>query len=252
MRTVDIVSKLETYRRARAYGRIRLSPKTVKLIKKKALPKGDLVEATKLAGIMGAKRTGELLPFCHPIPLDFVEVALKVKSSGVEVFSEVRGIAKTGYEMEALTAVSVALLNIYDMCKGVDSGILIEEIKLTHKEGGKSDWGTDLRGVGVGVRSQSRELGDLVLSYLKGLGAKESPKPRLLVVVGERAGVEEELRALECVVALYDMRRNPLSVGEEIRIGRDKRGRLIVSLPAVEEKIRLFFETFGGLLGGLL
>lgn len=252
MRTVDVSSKPETLRRASAYGRIRLKPETIELIRKRKLPKGDLVEATKLTGVFGAKRTGEILPFCHPIPIDFVEVSVKVNEDSVEVFSTVSGIARTGYEMEALTAVSTALLNVYDMCKGFDESMVIEEIRLTEKSGGKSDWQKDLKGVKVNVLSPDEELKELALSYLKGLGAVESKDADILVVIGEPYELEEEISSLECVVALYDFRRNPSLVGEEIRIGRDREGTLVLLLPRREEKVRSFFETFGGLLGNLL
>ncbi|EDP75775.1 cyclic pyranopterin monophosphate synthase MoaC [Hydrogenivirga sp. 128-5-R1-1] len=252
MRTIDVSPKFETHRSARAYGRIRLRPETVELIRGKKLPKGDLVEATKLTGIYGAKRTGEILPFCHPISLDFVEVEVRVNDNSVEVFSTVSGIARTGYEMEALTAVSTALLNVYDMCKGVDDEMVIEDIRLTDKKGGKSDWSVKLEGVGVRVLSQNEELKDVALSYLKDLGAVESEKPRLTVVLGEPTGLKEELISLEAVIALYDFRKNPTLVGEEIRVGRNGEGSLVVVIPPRKEKLKLFFETFGGILGSLL
>ncbi|WP_457599819.1 cyclic pyranopterin monophosphate synthase MoaC [Hydrogenivirga sp.] len=252
MRTVDVGTKFETHRKASAYGRIRLKPDTVRLIRERRLTKGDLVEATKLTGIFGAKRTGEILPFCHPISFDFVEVGVNVKEDCVEVFSTVSGIARTGYEMEALTAVSTALLNVYDMCKGVDDTMVIEEIRLTEKSGGKSDWRKELRGVKFKVISSDEKLRDVVLSYLKEFGAEENEEAQILVVVGEPYSLEEELASLESVIALYDFRRNPTLVGEEIRVGRDSGGKLVVVLPAREEKVRLFFETFGGILGSLL
>ncbi|RLJ70371.1 cyclic pyranopterin phosphate synthase [Hydrogenivirga caldilitoris] len=252
MRTIDVGGKFDTLRRASAYGRIRLSPDTIKLIRDKKLPKGDLIEATKLTGIFGAKRTGEILPFCHPISLDFVEVGVKVNDNSIEVFSTVSGIARTGYEMEALTAVSTALLNVYDMCKGVDDSMVIEEIRLTEKSGGKSDWKRDLSGVKVNVLSQKEELKKLALSYLIELGAQESKDAQVLVVIGEPFNIEEELKALECVIALYDFRNSPNLIGEEIKVGRDDKGTLVILLPGREEKVRLFFETFGGIIGSLL
>jgi len=252
MRAVDVSNKPETLRRANAYGRIRLRPETVELIKERKLPKGDLIEATKLTGIFGAKRTGEILPFCHPIPFDFVEVGVKVNSDSVEVFSTVSGIGRTGYEMEALTAVSIALLNVYDMCKGFDDSMVIEEIRLTGKSGGKSDWQRELKGVRVEVLSHNEKLRDLALSYLKGLGAVEQSPPQVMVVIGESYELKEEMRSLECVFALHDFRRNPSLVGEEVRVGRDEEGRLIILMPEREEKVRAFFEAFGGMLGNLL
>ena len=252
MKTIDVSSKPETFRSASAYGRIRLKPETVRLIRENRLPKGNLVEATKLTGIFGAKRTGDILPFCHPIPVDFVEVSVRVNEDSVEVFSTVSGIARTGYEMEALTAVSTALLNVYDMCKGLDDSMVIEEIKLTDKKGGKSDWRRDLKGVKVNVLSPKEDLREIALSYLKDMGAQVSKEADLLIVIGEPYDLEEEVRSLECVVALYDFRKDPSLVGEEIRIGKDREGTLVVVLPAKEEKIRFFFESFGGILGNLL
>ena len=151
MRTVDVSRKLQTLREAKAYGRIRLSSECVEKIRNKELPKGDCIEASKLAGIYGAKHTSLLLPFCHPIGFDHVEVELNIGDGFIEVFATVRGIARTGYEMEALTAVSVALLNIYDMCKGFDPSMVIEEIKLLSKKGGKSQHYEDLKGIKTAV-----------------------------------------------------------------------------------------------------
>ena len=105
MRTVDVSYKLQTLREAKAYGRIKLSKECLEKIKEKKLPKGDCIEATKLAGIYGAKHTPMLLPFCHPIGFDHVEMELNIGEDFIEVFATVRGIARTGYEMEALTAV---------------------------------------------------------------------------------------------------------------------------------------------------
>ncbi|NPA41797.1 MAG: cyclic pyranopterin monophosphate synthase MoaC [Aquificae bacterium] len=252
MRTVDVSSKFETHRVASAYGRIRLKPETVRLIREKKLPKGDLVEATKLTGIFGAKKTGEILPFCHPISLDFVEVKVEVGEDFVEVFSTVSGIARTGYEMEALTAVSTALLNVYDMCKGVDDSMVIEEIKLTAKGGGKSDWKRDLKGIKAEVISEDESLKDLAVSYLKSLGAELSRDAELLVLIGEDCNPESRLETLESVIAFYDFRRSPTEVVSPIKVGRSSEGKLMVCIPPSENKLRLFFETFGGILRVLL
>ncbi len=179
MRTIDVSSKLETLREATAYGRIRLSEECLKRIREKKLPKGDCFEASKLAGIMASKRTPELLPFCHPVGFDHVEVEVRETEGGLEIFATVRGIARTGYEMEALTAVSVALLNVYDMCKGFDPSMVIEEIKLLKKRGGKSDHFEDLKGIKVAVITVSDRAsagvyedksGKLAIEKLKELG----------------------------------------------------------------------------------
>ncbi len=252
MRTIDVSHKFETLRTSRAYGRIRLRRETLQLIREKKLPKGDLVEATKLAGIYGAKRTGDILPFCHPITFDFVSVEVRLNEDSVEVFSEVRGIARTGYEMEALTAVSVALLNVYDMCKGLDDTMVIEEVRLLEKSGGKSDWRADLKGVKVRVLSSSEDLKKMVLSYLGELGAVEDTEGRILFLIGEDMDLERRFTHLECVIALYDFTRDPSGVESPIKVGRDGNGRLVVVLPPSEERIRFFFETFGGILGRLV
>ncbi len=253
MKAVDVSSKPETHRHASAYGRIRLSPETIKLIREKKLPKGDLVEATKLTGIFGAKRTGDLLPFCHPIPFDFVEVDLRVGEDRIEVFSKVSGIARTGYEMEALTAVSTALLNVYDMCKGVDDSMVIEEIRLTAKGGGKSDWRSDLKGVKVSVHCEDKDLEGLVKGYLTDLGADLTGEGGdIEVYVGREVGIPSPMRALESVVALYDFSRDPTEVGLEVKIGRGDRGQILIYIPASEGKVRTLFETFGGILGRIL
>ncbi len=248
MKTVDISVKFETLRTSRAYGRIKLKKETVRLIKENKLPKGNLIEATKLAGIFGAKRTGELLPFCHPIPLDFVSVEVKVNEDNVEVFSEVRGIARTGYEMEALTAVSVALLNIYDMCKGFDESMVIEEIKLLEKKGGKSDW-RRTEGVSVSVDAEG-EIREFIYELLKREGYRVSENGNIKIVVSNtlRKG---NPHTFESVVSLYLFVHNPKEIADEVRIFKEN-GKVFIVLPENKEKIAQFFKTFGGILGNLL
>lgn len=151
MKTVDVSTKFETLRTARAVGRIRLSPKTVKMILNGEIPKGDVLSVSQVAGIMGAKKTAELMPFCHPIPIDHIEVKAKAGEDYIEVEAEVRGIWRTGYEVEAMNAVLTALLNVYDMCKAFDKNMVIEEVKLVSKSGGKSDWAEDLSGLKAAV-----------------------------------------------------------------------------------------------------
>jgi len=251
MRTVDITSKIETLREARAYGRIRLRPETVKLIRENKIPKGNLVEATKLSGIFGAKKTGELLPFCHPIPLDFVALEVKVNEGNLEVFSTVRGIARTGYEMEALTAVATALLNVYDMCKALDDSMVIEEIKLLEKSGGKSDWFKKLQGVKVNLHSSNKSLKRIAEEYLKDLGATLAEEGEVYISIGDNLPISKEIKSLESVISVYDFRRNPKDVDKEIKVGWSD-GALIIILPESEEKVRFFFETFGGIIGNFL
>jgi len=185
MRTVDVSYKLQTLREAKAYGRIRLSEECIKKIKEKKLPKGDCIEATKLAGIYGAKHTPMLLPFCHPIGFDHAEVELNIGKDFIEVFATVRGIARTGYEMEALTAVSVALLNVYDMCKNSDPDMVIEEIKLLSKSGGKSQHFEDLKGIKTAV---------VTVSDRASKGVYEDKSGKLLM---------EKLKELQSEVVFY-------------------------------------------------
>ena len=130
---VDIGTKIIQQRVARATGSIRLAPETIKLLKENSIKKGDVLTVAQLAGIASAKKTSELIPLCHNILLENIKVELKVTDSGVSSESEVRTTGKTGVEMEALTAVSLALLTVYDMCKAVDKEMVISEIHLTEK-----------------------------------------------------------------------------------------------------------------------
>ncbi len=136
---VDVGPKEVTARTARASGRVRMQSETVRLIRDRKLAKGDVLEVARLAGIMAAKRTAELIPLCHPLPLDAVELSFDfpdAKSIVVEAVARVT--ARTGVEMEALVAVGIAALTIYDMCKSVDRAMVIEEIRLEEKSGGRS------------------------------------------------------------------------------------------------------------------
>ena len=138
-RMVDVGDKPVTPRIARASGRVRLAAATVELVRNRRLGKGDVLEVARLAGIMAAKRTSELIPLCHQLPLDAVEIAFEFCDElTIAIEAIVRVTAKTGVEMEALVAVSLAALTIYDMCKGVDRGISIEAVRLEEKEGGRS------------------------------------------------------------------------------------------------------------------
>lgn len=139
---VDISDKNVTARTAKAAGFVRMSRSTLELIEKRLLPKGDLFQIAKIAGIMAAKKNAELIPMCHPLALSFIDVSIELDYStcGVRINSEIRLEGKTGAEMEALTAVSVAALTVYDMCKAVDKEMVIGDIKLIEKKGGKSDF----------------------------------------------------------------------------------------------------------------
>lgn len=137
---VDVSEKKITVRTARAAGFVKMAETTMDLIEQKLLPKGNLFEVSRIAGIMAAKRNAELIPMCHPLNLSFVDVSVDFDrpNGGVKLASEIRMEGKTGAEMEALTAVSVAALTIYDMCKAVDKAMTITDIHLVEKTGGKS------------------------------------------------------------------------------------------------------------------
>jgi cyclic pyranopterin phosphate synthase len=138
-RMVDTSDKPETLRQARASGLVRLAPATLALIRDRSLAKGDVLEVARLAGIMAAKRTGDLIPLCHPLPLTGVQIDFVFEGdSAVRIEATARVFGRTGVEMEALTAVSVAALTVYDMCKAVDRGMTIERIRLEEKSGGRS------------------------------------------------------------------------------------------------------------------
>jgi cyclic pyranopterin phosphate synthase len=128
-----------TARYARASGRVRMQPQTLALIRNRQVAKGDVLEVARLAGIMAAKKTADLIPLCHPLGLDSVQIQFEFPDdSSVQISAEARITARTGVEMEALTAVSVAALTIYDMCKAADRSMTIESIRLEEKSGGKS------------------------------------------------------------------------------------------------------------------
>ena len=137
---VDVTGKADTVRIAVAKGVVRMQPETFRLIMGGGIKKGDVLTVAQLAGIMGAKRTPDLIPLCHPLLIGSVavEFAPDEKDSSVEITATVECTGKTGVEMEALTAVSVTALTVYDMCKAVDRGMKIENIRLVHKSGGKS------------------------------------------------------------------------------------------------------------------
>jgi len=137
-RMVDVSAKAETIREAVAKGRVAMRPETVALIAAGNMQKGDVLGTARIAGIMAAKRTAELIPLCHALPLDAVSLDLTLEDDGVEITATVKTTGRTGAEMEALTAVSVAALTIYDMAKAVDKGMRIEAVRLVRKTGGKS------------------------------------------------------------------------------------------------------------------
>ena len=138
VRMVDTGNKEATQRRAVASARVLMTEETVAALREHRTPKGDPLETARLAGIMAAKRTSDLIPLCHPLPLTHIDVRATLEETGVALEAEVSTNAQTGVEMEALTAVSVAALTIYDMCKALEKGIEITDVRLNSKTGGKS------------------------------------------------------------------------------------------------------------------
>lgn len=137
---VDVGDKQVTDRRAVARAVVRMSPQTAAAVARGDAPKGDVVSTARIAGIQAAKRTAELIPLCHPLPLSFVDVRIQVLDDRVEIETEARTSGQTGVEMEALTAASVAALTVYDMVKGIERGVEIAEVTLLEKSGGRHDW----------------------------------------------------------------------------------------------------------------
>jgi cyclic pyranopterin phosphate synthase len=138
-RMVDVSAKLDTERLAVAAGSVYMQPETLRLIRDGVIKKGDVLTVARLAGIMAAKRTSELIPLCHPLPLTLIDVDLQLDEAGsaVRIEATARTTGKTGVEMEALTAVSVAALTVYDMAKAVDRGMRLSDIRLLEKRGGQ-------------------------------------------------------------------------------------------------------------------
>jgi cyclic pyranopterin phosphate synthase len=139
-RMVDVGAKPVTDRRAVAAATVRVTPQTARAIRDGDAPKGDVIGPARIAGIQAAKRTAELIPLCHALPLSFVDVRIAVGEDRVEIVAEARTSGQTGVEMEALTAASVAALTVYDMVKGIERGVTIEAVRLLEKSGGKHDW----------------------------------------------------------------------------------------------------------------
>jgi cyclic pyranopterin phosphate synthase len=137
-RMVDVTGKEVTTRTAEAGGRVRMSASTRKVVMDRELAKGDALEVARIAGIMGAKKTAELIPLCHPIGIGAVEVRFEEADDGIDIFAVVRTNERTGVEMEALTAVMAAALTIYDMVKGIERGASISDVRLISKSGGRS------------------------------------------------------------------------------------------------------------------
>ena len=144
-RMVDVGEKQESDRFARAQARVRMTPETAALVLRGDAPKGDVLGTARIAGIQAAKRTDELIPLAHPLPLSFVDVEAEIdpQEGTITFTAEARTTARTGVEMEALTACTLAALTAYDMVKGLERGVVIEEVALLQKTGGKEDWSRD-------------------------------------------------------------------------------------------------------------
>jgi cyclic pyranopterin phosphate synthase len=141
-RMVDVGGKGESERHARARAVVRMSPETAATVERGDAPKGDVLAAARIAGIQAAKRTAELIPLAHPLPLTFVDVEASIDADAgtVTLDAEARTVARTGVEMEAMVACAVAALTVYDMVKGIERGVTVENVTLLEKTGGKEDW----------------------------------------------------------------------------------------------------------------
>lgn len=137
-RMVDVSEKAVTYRTAKAAGRVWMNPETLEKVRQGSMAKGDVLAVAQVAGIMAAKRTWELIPMCHPLPLTSINITFAFKENALDIQAQVKCSGETGVEMEALTAVSAAALTVYDMCKAVQRDMVIDQIRLLEKTGGKS------------------------------------------------------------------------------------------------------------------
>jgi cyclic pyranopterin monophosphate synthase len=137
---VDVGGKPVTERRARARATVRMSAETARAVARGDAPKGDVIGTARIAGIQAAKRTPELIPLCHPLPLSFVDVEAELRETEVVLTAEARTSGQTGVEMEAMTAAAAAALTVYDMVKGLERGVEIAEVVLLEKSGGRHDW----------------------------------------------------------------------------------------------------------------
>jgi molybdenum cofactor biosynthesis protein MoaC len=162
---IDVSEKRLTLRYARAEGRIGAAPETVEKVKSGNVPKGNVLEAARTAGILAAKKTADLVIFCHPIPLDWIDLSFSIEAEHIIVTAEVKAIWRTGVEMEAITAVMVALLNIYDMLKPLDDELVMSDIRVVEKRGGAGDFS--------GPKSPSLRAAVLVISDSTFAGERE-------------------------------------------------------------------------------
>jgi cyclic pyranopterin phosphate synthase len=193
-RMVDVGGKDVTRRAARAGARVWMAPATLRLLKEQALPKGDVLAVAKVAGIMAAKRTSELIPLCHPIALTQVDLAFTVSDDEprVDIECSTRTEDRTGVEMEALIGASVAAITIYDMCKAVDRGMVVGDVRLLEKTGGKEDYVRPAAPAGAGAGHTAAGT-VLAVSISDAKGKRKTPVPEVLL--REEHGIETDAHA---------------------------------------------------------
>lgn len=179
---LDISKKVRTLRTARAKATLKVKPETIELIRLNKIPKGDPLAVAKVAAIQAAKNTSQMIPYCHPLPVDFVDCRFTIAENSIQIETEVKAIYKTGVEMEALAAASVAALTLYDMMKMLDETMEIVGVKLTEKKGGKSDFKESF--------ATALRAAVLVMSDSIAAGKKDDLSGRLIVERLEREGVE--------------------------------------------------------------
>jgi len=171
---IDITDKIRTLRVAKAQAIVKVSPETIGVVRSGKVPKGDVFDVSRAVGIMGAKRVSDVLPFCHPIPVEWVDVSFEVMDDGIiRIFVVVKSVSKTGCEMEALYGAMLTALNIYDMLKPIDKNVEITDIKLVEKSGGKSDFVEEV--------SEGFRAGVLVISDSVSAGKKSDKSGRIIV-----------------------------------------------------------------------
>lgn len=246
---ISTVDKYTTLRTAKASAKIDASPEAVALCRNRKTPKGDAIEVARTAGVLAAKRTHELIPFCHPIPLDHISVDVKCNKGSIEVVSSATAVSKTGVEMEALTAASVAALTIYDMLKPLYKNISISRIRLVEKRGGKSDFAHDAtKGLkaAIIVTSDSRSAGrtrdttgPAIRTWLTNLGFKASS---VTLTPDDRTGITNVLkrycRTCDLIVTTGGTGIGPRDVTVEAT-----RSIIEREVPGISEAIRNFGQT---------
>jgi len=205
---IDVSTKFQTLRIAKAQCRIRVRGDTITKIKEAKVPKGDVLSVARVAGIMNAKKTADIIPFCHPVPIDFIGIEFKLKEDAIIIFAEVKAIWHTGVEMEALVAVSCAALTVYDMLKPIDDTLEIIDIKLLEKKGGKSDFKEQFE--------VPKRAAVLVISDSTHRGEREDKSGKIIIEMLN----SESIEVVEYKVLPDDIS----SIEEELRILSDQKG----------------------------